>query len=482
MELERLKIDRESSPRSSARQRPRRAARSPWIGWLVVLALLAGLGFVFQRRLEAIIDRFRLPQVETALVQLSNPLATSAVRGTAANGYVVASRRAALSADTPGRIVEMYVTEGSVVEEGDVVARLFDAEYKAALRRIEAELAALDASEARAAAALVAAQAELTRLESLTLETEARIAEAQATFELAEKQHLRAEHLLEQGVDNGERLDTALAEFERSRAALASAQAAQVSAEATVGTGRANVETARAQLEEVAAGRASLEAQRDQAQATLDKTEVRAPFDGIVVLKDAEVGEVVSPNSQGGSSARGSVVTMVDFESLEVQVDVPEANLGRVRLDAPAQIFLDARPTHPYVGRVARIWPTANRQKSTIEVRVTFEQRDDFLRPEMGARVVFDPEPTAPADDGIGSELPAGEPLLLVPTNALVRIAGQPGAFVLERDRVSFRPLRLGAERSGRQIVESGLEAGERIVLDPPPDLEDGERVRTPPS
>ncbi len=476
MDLERLKIERRApaaEARAAHRARPTR--RQPWFGRLVFLIALAGLAYVFQRDLLALVDRFRLPLVEAVVVQRTSPLAASAVRGTAANGYVVASRRAALSADTPGRIVAMYVTEGSVVREGEVVARLFEDEYEAVLERAEAELAALDASEARATAAVAAAAAELERLESVARERRANVDEARASFELARKQEARATRLVDEGVENLERLDTADAELARSRATLALSEAGVLSAEAAVTTGRANVEAARAEVAEIEARRGALEASRELARATLGKTEVRAPFDGIVVLKDAEVGEVVSPNSQGGSSARGSIVTMVDFDSLEVQVEVPEMNIEKVRLGAPVQIFLDARPSAPYAGRVDRIWPTANRQKSTIEVRVTFAERDEFLRPEMGARVVFDSEPDAAAPP---SEVPA-EPELLVPTNALVRVAGQSGVFVIERDRVAFRALLLGPERSGRRIVEGGLEPGERIVIAPPTDLQDGGRVRT---
>jgi RND family efflux transporter MFP subunit len=213
------------------------------------------------------------------------------------------------------------------------------------------------------------------------------------------------------------------------------------------------------------------EARRDQAAATLDKTIVRAPFDGVVVLKDAEVGEVVSPNSQGAQS-RGSVATMVDFQSLEVQVELPETSLAAVAVGAPASIFLDAWPGEAYAGRVLRIWPTANRQKASIEVRVGFDAIDQRLRPEMGARVVFTRE-------GASATEPAGpaEGSLLVPTSALVRSDGAHGAFVLERNTVRFRALTLGEERGGKVLVEAGLEDGELIVLAPPPSLADGERV-----
>jgi RND family efflux transporter MFP subunit len=226
-----------------------------------------------------------------------------------------------------------------------------------------------------------------------------------------------------------------------------------------------NVTISKAQEEGAKAGLA-------RAEATLDKTIVRAPFDGVVVLKDAEVGEVVSPNSQGGSNARGSVVTMVDFASLEVQADVPETSLNAVRKGGRARIFLDAFPEDSYEGTVDRIWPTADRQTGTVEVRVVFDEPDGKLRPEMGVRVVFlsEDQPAEPE-----AAAPAGP---LVPETATVRDGTRTGVFVLERDVARFREVRIGARRGGRIAVDSGLTPGERIIDRPPPTLNDGDRVR----
>jgi RND family efflux transporter MFP subunit len=240
-----------------------------------------------------------------------------------------------------------------------------------------------------------------------------------------------------------------------------------------VATGEGRLASAQSSVKEEEARVASAQATRDLAQATLDKTEVRAPFDGIVVLKDAEVGEVVSPNVQGGSNARGSVVTMVDFASLEVQAEVPETNLPGVKLGAPARIYLDAYPEKAYPGRVDRIWPTANRSKATVEVRVVFEERDDRLRPEMGVRVVF------VEDEGPEKRVSTtAEATIVVPQEAIVRVDGTDRVFVLERDVVRLREVALGAEQSGRRVVTSGLTEGEIVVLGPPATLADGQRVR----
>jgi HlyD family secretion protein len=199
---------------------------------------------------------------------------------------------------------------------------------------------------------------------------------------------------------------------------------------------------------------------------------VRAPFDGIVVLKDAEVGEVVSPNVQGGSNARGAVCTMVDFDSLEVQANVPETTLAAVRLGAPADVFLDAFPDDRLAGVVDRIWPTADRQKATVEVRIRLAQRDERLRPEMGVRIVFRSEAAAAATSAPDRRA------IMVPESALVTIDGRLGAFVVERDVARFVVVTAGERKAGKVAVDAGLTAGQRIVLEPPTTLQDGARVR----
>jgi len=209
-----------------------------------------------------------------------------------------------------------------------------------------------------------------------------------------------------------------------------------------------------------------------EAEAALEKTYVRAPFDGIVVLKESEVGEVVSPNSQGGSTARGSVATMVDFASLEVQAEVPETSLAAVHKEGPARIYLDAFPDQPFEGRIDRIWPTADRTKGTVEVRIAFTAPDDRLRPAMGVRVVFLDEAAA--------ALPSAEeqPVVLLPREALVQRGGEAGVFTVERDQVTFQAVVANGDRGARLVVESGLVGDERVVISPPAELENDDRIR----
>ncbi|MEW6742757.1 MAG: efflux RND transporter periplasmic adaptor subunit [Planctomycetota bacterium] len=462
MTLEQLRIDR----RSSGRRRPR-----AWLGRGLLLLVLAVPAYLFWTPLAGLVDRVRLPEVEVARAT-APASAADAVRGKAANGYVVAARRAALSADTPGRIVEMRVTEGSVVKRGDIVARLYSDEQEAAVKIAEAEVLVAEGQLPRAEAELQVTKAELARLQRQQHSAAASLESANALLSLRTTQLERARQLFEEGVITQSELDdavsahdVAVAEHTAAGALLRAAEAAGLSGESRVKVAELDVGTARAQLE---VAQATLE----RARATLDKTIVRAPFDGVVVLKDAEVGEVVSPNSQGGSNARGSVVTMVDFASLEVQANVPETSLEAVRVGAPTSIYLDAYRDARYDGRVSRIWPTADRQKGTVEVRIVFDKPDERLRPEMGVRVVFLPEgtePAAPAAPVTG---------VLVPQEAVVREGGRDRVFVVERDRVSMREVELGERLADRVAITSGLEEGESVVVHPPSSLSHGGRVR----
>lgn len=467
MDLEALKIDRSKT----ARRAPRRGS---WWGlaWLLVPLVLL---LLFRAPLSRLLDRWTLPEVRALRVELSHPADVGAVSGVSANGYVVASRRAALSADTPGRIVEMSVTEGSEVKQGDVVARLFAEEYAAAFALAQGNHAAAKAGVARARAELEAAKATVDALRVAVDSAQARVASAQADVELATTELRRVQDLEQGAVASARELDAARATIERAQAMLQDTQAQERGAHAQLASGQARVTVAETALRQAEAQVEVAAAGEEQARATLSKTEVRAPFDGVVVLKDAEVGEVVSPNVAGGSTARGSVVTMVDFASLEVQVDLPEASLNAAQKGAPAQIFLDAFPGTPYAGQVSRIWPTANRQKATVEVRVTFDAPDQRLRPDMGVRVVFLP-PDAEAP--VANPEQGAEPTVLVDETSVVRRDGKEGVFLLEGDQVRFHPVELGARKAGRLVVRFGLQGGERILADPPATLADGDRVQ----
>jgi RND family efflux transporter MFP subunit len=470
VDLQSLKIDR-GQPAAARRRSNSWPLRL--VLRLVLLAAVGAAGWVFWPQVQQFVDRMRLPEVRTTVVSEPAAAAAAAIRGTAANGYVVAARRAALSSDVPGRIVELAVREGSVVKRGDIVARLYADEYRAALLRAVADLATAAANVVRTEAAAKATTADLAQAEANLATSLSQCDEATALRALAALEFARVRDLVGTGVGSQRDLDRAQSEIDATTARVQSALAASAAGERQVEAARERLAVAMAEIEVAKAQQQAAQATADQAKATLDKTDVRAPFDGIVVLKDAEVGEVVSPNVQGGSTARGAVCTMVDFDSLEVQANVPETTLPSVQLGGPADVFLDAFPDQRYQGVVDRIWPTADRQKATVEVRIRLERRDDRLRPEMGVRVVFRsaPEPGEAA-------APAARPPLVVAETAIVLIGDRSGVFVLERDVVRFVPVTTGERKNGRIAVTAGLTAGQTIVLDPPPTLQDQDRVR----
>jgi len=456
-----LRIDRSQS-------RPR---KGKWLGRSIGLALLSGLVAISWPWLSGL-SELAIPEVEVERVRRQAPAARASLSGVSSNGYIVARTRAALSADAPGRLVEMNVVEGSYVTTGTAVARLYFEEHEAAVARAEADFDLCEASVARSEADIATGQAAVDRSDSDLRASQAAREAARANERLATADLERAETLVSQGVERQQFLDrsvqahaTAAAELERAEASVSAAMAAVTEA-------RSRLTSAEAGLRESEAKRQVAQANVDAAEASLEKTYIRAPFDGVVVHKEAEVGEVVSPNSAGGRS-RGSVVTMVDLSTLEVQAEVPETSLSAVREGGRAQVFIDAWPTEAHEVRVDRIWPIADRQKATVEVRAVFSELDERLRPEMGLRIVF-----LPAEEE-GAIVEDAEPLVTVSTAAVVERGGASGVFLIQDGRVRFKLVEGSEGPNGAFIVESGLSGGERVVQDPAETLSDGDAVRT---
>lgn len=472
MDLSRLKIDRGTAAPAVRSSRPSRGRIGFPVGWLIGLGLAAGAVWLFRAPLMHQIDKVRLPKVAVARVISRSPAAAGAMSGAAANGHVVARVKAALSADTPGRIVELNVEEGQRVAKGFVVARLYSAEYEAALAVAEADRKASEAFATRVRAELQSAEADSVGAASARVAAGAAIDEAQAQLDMQILEEKRVQEIVASGDENQRRLDQAIADRKAAAARLESAKARRDTASSLERMAQSRIKVSAAAVEQAEADVLVKKSACDQAAATLDKTSIRAPFDGIVVLKDAEVGEVVSPNVQSGSNARGSVATMVDFASLEVQAEVHESSISSVKVGGAATIFLDAYPGKAYRGRVDRIWPTANRQKATIEVRTIFLEPDDRLRPEMGVRIVFnEADPSVMAAD-------AGVEQLLVPEDAIMRAGANTSVFVVERGALRQQTVKLGERRGDQVVVEDGLVLDETVVRNPAGSLQDGDRVQ----
>lgn len=388
------------------------AARSRAPVWIAAgVALLAAIGVATWVTLQ----RAKAFEVEVATASSPAVGAGAAAAVLQATGYVTARRQATVSAQITGTLTQVLIEEGERVEAGEVLATLEDTAQKAAL--------------AQAQAGLRAAQAQLAQYQAQL---------AQGRRDLA-----RAEDLV--------------------RRKLVSAQSVEV-ARTQVETQVSQLETQRKQVEVAEAGVRA-------AQVQLDYCTVRAPFAGVITAKAAQVGEIVSPLSAGGGFTRTGVGTIVDMDSLEVEVDVTESYINRVQPKQPAQAVLDAYPDWQIPARVIAIIPSADRGKATVKVRVALEQKDPRILPDMGVRVSFMEE--ARSADAPPPPPPKGA---LVPGSAIVKRDGKDVVFAVEGDRARSKAVVPG-QSFGELRVAEGLAAGTRVVRQPPAEMADGARV-----
>jgi len=356
-------------------------------------------------------------EVRTLVVRETRSGAGSYGAGTVLNasGYVTARRQATVSSKFTGRVTEVLIEEGMAVEEGQVLARLDDANLRPQFALAEAQLLS-----ARRGAA----------------ETEALLTEARLNFE-------RIQRLFDKQLASE-------AELDRARALARSL-------EAQLARKLADVEVAARQV--------------DIYQQQLEDSIIRAPFAGIVVAKNAQPGEMISPISAGGGFTRTGIGTIVDMASLEIEIDVNEAYINRVAPGQAVVATLDAYPDWKIPCHVIAIIPTADRQRATVEVRVGFDQLDPRILPDMGVKVAFQEAESEAAE----SDAPRGLPL---PETAFRRDRGREYVLVVRDGRVERRAVSASAGPGGEKWVTSGLAPGETVVLEGPPDLDDGTEVK----
>lgn len=329
-----------------------------------------------------------------------------------ASGFVTARRIATVSSKVTGKVKEVLIEEGQRVEEGQI-------------------LATLDSTDAEAAMDLSRAQ----RQAAVALLSEQRITLKQAERELGRQKDLMDKRLTsQQALDNAE---TAMASL---RARLASQQKQIEVAERSVAV----------------------------TQQQLDNTIVRAPFSGVITVKAAQPGEMISPISAGGGSIRTGIGTIVDMDSLEVQVDVNEAYIGRVQPNMPVDAVLNAYQDWKIPGRVLAIIPTADRSKATVKVRIALEVQDSRIVPDMGVRVSFleTRDPNAPKPSGVW-----------VPASTVLTEESKSAVFVVEQERAKRVEVTLGQKRDADQLITTGLKGGEILVMAPPKGFRDGQKI-----
>lgn len=371
--------------------------------WLVWLVLLGAVGAAGGWFLQ------RPVPVRTVLAR------TAAVSGPRtilnASGYVTARREATVSSKITGKVMEVLVEEGLRVEEGQILARLDDSNVRTALAHAEAMLAAAQSSLAETQVRLEEARRELRRIEALV--------------------------------------------------------ATRIATEADLDRAQAEVKSLEARLARQTADTRVAEREVDIRRQELADTVIRAPFAGIVTIKSAQPGEMISPISAGGGFTRTGICTLVDMTSLEIEVDVGESYINRVTPGQAVEATLDAYSDWKIPCRVIAIIPTADRQKSTVKVRIGFDQLDPRILPEMAVRVAFRGEGGTDVDAGV-----------LVPRAAIRGENGRDTVWVVQNDRATRRTVTAEAATGEQVTVTKGLAAGERVIVEAPARLRDGARVR----
>ncbi|MGB2899661.1 MAG: efflux RND transporter periplasmic adaptor subunit [Candidatus Acidiferrum sp.] len=338
-----------------------------------------------------------------------------------ASGYITPRRRATIAAKITGRVTGVFFDEGTRVKEGQLLATLDDADAKRALDSAKADRDAAHAA----------------------------IADYEVQLRNSQILHRRAEQLQQAGVQTQEALDNATTAVDSLKAKIVLARQQVAASEARIGV----------------------------AQQAVDNCTIRAPFAGIVVSKDAQVGEMVSPISAGGGFTRTGIATIVDMHSNEIEVDVNESYIAKVAAGQEVTATLDAHPDKPFPAKVRTIIPTADRQKATVKVRITITnlEKYDFILPDMGVKVAFlEHEKPAPKDKGKDK---GPEAVAFIPKSAVRSEAGSSFVFLFHDGKVERRAVKLGTERGTDVAVLAGVSPGDSLVVKGPESLHDGDKV-----
>ena len=388
---------------------PLDAANRGWGKWIFILVLLTSVagGAWYWLRRE------RPVEVEVAAVTERAAGAQASVLN--ASGYVTARRRATVSSKVTGKVIEVNVEEGMAVREGQVLARLDDSMLQAALKLYRAQLEA----------------------------ARRQIPEMEVRLEQARVMLRRQEQLRKEGLNTPNDIDNAKAEVDSLLARIASA------------------------LEQVKVAESQIAMQ----QTAIDDTIIRAPFSGVAISKDAQAGEMVSPVSAGGGFTRTGISTIVDMRSLEIEVDVNESYINRVRAGQPVSAVLDAYPDWQIPANVITLVPTADRQKATVLVRIGFQKLDPRILPDMGVKVTFLREADARDEQVVQS-------VTLVPQTAVQKDGESSFVFVVRQDTVERRAIKTAGTDGDRLEVVAGLKGGDQVVISPPPELAEGMLIR----
>src|SRR2546422_2623545 len=440
--LRSLQIDRAPAPLPAVTNR---APRTLLLALSALVALVAVSYFYF----------FSAPKtISTAEVKLESGTGSPENAVLTVSGYVVAHHKIAVGAKVMGRVAWIGVEKGDKVQQGQVLVRLEDNEFRAQSNQARANLAA--------------AQARLDQLHTGSrpqekLKDKAGVLQAEATLRNAEAEYERSDKLYRAGVSSKAELDRAIAQRDTARALLEAAR--QSSAMTDMGPRAEEIRAAEAQVRQ-------MKAALDYTETQLAATEIKAPVSGTVLQRIVERGEMVSPSSFGGESGtRTSVVALADLSDLQIELDISQTDFSRLKMGQRAEIVPEAFPNLKYTGFIAEIAPEANRAKATVQVKVKVDDPNEQLRPEMNARVNF-----------LGDKPQSGQsksaPRVLVPKAAVVRKDGSAFVFVLKGNKVEQRSVRLGDEAGDFYYVFEGLSGGESTATGGVDKLRDGDRVK----
>jgi HlyD family secretion protein len=440
--LRSLKIDRAPAGPPPVRNR---APQKVLLVLAVVIALAVVAYFYFFSAVKTI---------TAASVKVETGASSSAGAVLSASGYVVAHHKIAVGAKVMGRVAWIGVEKGDHVQEGHLLVRLEDQEFRAQVNQAKGNLAA--------------AQARLDQLHAGSrpqekLKDKAAVAQADANLKNAEADYDRAAQLYPAGIISKAELDRAIGQRDAARAALEAARQSWTMTD--IGPRTEEISAAAAQVKQ-------FQAALDYANTQLAATEIKAPVSGTVLERIVERGEMVSPSAVGESGAKTSVVSLADLNDLQIELDISQQDFARLKMGQRAEIFPEAFPNLKYSGFIAEIAPEANRAKATVQVKVKVENPDEQLRPEMNARVNFLTDAVAEPDKG---KAPAQ---VLVPKAAVVHRDGADFVFVVKGNRVEQRVIRLGEAAGEFYKVIEGLSGGESTAITGVEKLRDGDRVK----
>jgi HlyD family secretion protein len=439
-----LRIDRSAKQKNSSGGGLRR-----WIMFSLGVSLLAGAAFFAYARFNAAVE------VETTRVRAASTASSNAGATILnATGYIIAAHKIELASKVSGRVAWIGVEKGDRVKQGQTLVRLEDEEFRARVTEAEGQLGMLKAQ--------LAALENGSRPEE-TARSKADLEQVRADMENARVSLERTRSMVAQGIMSKQALDDAQARYDGQVARFASFQ--KTHELVRIGPRREDIDAMRSQVKQAEGALAFARTQ-------LENTVINAPISGVILERNVERGEFVSTGFVGERGAKGYVVSLADLNDLQAELDINQNDFARLGPSQPAFVTTDAYPDRKYQGEINEVSPEANRSKATVQVKVKVLKPDEYLRPEMNASVAFY-EPEKAGDKG-ANQTSAAKPLITIPSSAV-----RDGAvFIVVDGKALRRQVQASATSQQGVAISNGLIGGEDLIVNPPADLKDGQRVR----